>query len=241
MIDTWISEEGNMDHLSESQPDLHENDGRERILQEAQRLFMEQGFASVSTRQICSAVGIKQPSLYYHFGSKEGLYLAVIQHWFEMLRVKIDMIIEDETTLRSRLHHIAMLFWDTSLGEYQAMQRDALHHLPHAHHRALYTSIWEAVIAPLNHLMKSGIDSGILPTYASPFILTQLFWAMVVGVGGLYHRGDPMPSPADNISVIDFFLAGTHGMRSEDMAAWPIQGDGLNYFIEKGMNFTADI
>ena len=64
-----------------TQPD--DRDSRERLLQEAERLFMAHGFAAVSTREICTAAGVKQPSLYHHFGSKEALYLAVVQRWSE--------------------------------------------------------------------------------------------------------------------------------------------------------------
>ena len=47
--------------------------GRERILEAAARLFVEQGYAATTTRQISAAVDIKQPSLYYHFPNKSAM------------------------------------------------------------------------------------------------------------------------------------------------------------------------
>ncbi|GMA34709.1 helix-turn-helix domain-containing protein [Demequina litorisediminis] len=47
--------------------------GRERILEAAARLFVEQGYAATTTRQISAAVDIKQPSLYYHFPNKAAM------------------------------------------------------------------------------------------------------------------------------------------------------------------------
>ncbi|ADV61303.1 regulatory protein TetR [Isosphaera pallida ATCC 43644] len=44
-----------------------------RIEQAAARLFAARGFAATSIRDIATAAGVTQPTLYYHFGSKEGL------------------------------------------------------------------------------------------------------------------------------------------------------------------------
>ena len=48
-----------------------------RILAEARRVFARRGYAEASLREIAEAVGIKTPSLYAHFPSKEALYQAV--------------------------------------------------------------------------------------------------------------------------------------------------------------------
>lgn len=47
------------------------------ILAEARRVFARRGYAEASLREIAEAVGIKTPSLYAHFPSKEALYEAV--------------------------------------------------------------------------------------------------------------------------------------------------------------------
>ncbi len=46
---------------------------RDSILLEASRLFATRGFRGTSTRDICAAVGIRQPSLYSHFDSKQSI------------------------------------------------------------------------------------------------------------------------------------------------------------------------
>ena len=52
--------------------------GREGILQAAQDLFAQKGYAATSTRDIADAVGIRQPSLYSHFASKAEILLDIL-------------------------------------------------------------------------------------------------------------------------------------------------------------------
>ena len=50
-----------------------EKDGRERILAVAIRCFSEQGYEGTTTAGIAREVGVTQPLVHHHFGSKEAL------------------------------------------------------------------------------------------------------------------------------------------------------------------------
>jgi AcrR family transcriptional regulator len=50
---------------------------RLRLLDAAEHLFLEQGYAQTSLEQIAHAAGITKPGIYRHFTSKEDLFLAV--------------------------------------------------------------------------------------------------------------------------------------------------------------------
>ena len=52
--------------------------GRADLLEAAAALFAELGYDAVTTRQILERAGVEAPSLYHHFGSKLGLYRAVL-------------------------------------------------------------------------------------------------------------------------------------------------------------------
>ena len=51
---------------------------RQRILRVASALFAQKGYHGTSTREIATAVGIQQPSLFHHFESKEAIMSELI-------------------------------------------------------------------------------------------------------------------------------------------------------------------
>jgi AcrR family transcriptional regulator len=46
-------------------------------------LFWRKGFAMTSMSDLCEAMGIRSPSLYAAFGSKEALYLEALEHYVQ--------------------------------------------------------------------------------------------------------------------------------------------------------------
>lgn len=51
----------------------------ERILDAAEALFAERGFDGATLRDVADRVGLRIPSLYNHFASKDSLYAAVLE------------------------------------------------------------------------------------------------------------------------------------------------------------------
>ncbi len=55
------------------------NDTRDRILQTALDLFIEQGYETTSLREIAERVGVTKAALYYHFASKEEIFRTLLE------------------------------------------------------------------------------------------------------------------------------------------------------------------
>lgn len=68
---------------------------REQILDAAAELFVIQGLAATTTRQIAERVGIRQASLYYYFGGKDAILL-------ELLTLSVRPSLRVAATLESR-------------------------------------------------------------------------------------------------------------------------------------------
>jgi len=54
-------------------------DTRQRILDTALDLFIEQGYDKASLREIAERVGVTKAALYYHFASKEEIFRTLMQ------------------------------------------------------------------------------------------------------------------------------------------------------------------
>jgi AcrR family transcriptional regulator len=60
-----------------------------RILENASELLARSADADISTRAACEAAGVTAPTLYHHFGDKEGLLAAVVDFgWAAFLQSK---------------------------------------------------------------------------------------------------------------------------------------------------------
>ncbi len=69
--------------MKENQKNGRRMDGREtgeKIIECAGQLIAEKGFASVTSKEICRAAGVNLAAVNYHFGSRDGLYLAVLEN-----------------------------------------------------------------------------------------------------------------------------------------------------------------
>ena len=66
----------------------------DRILDAAEDLFAERGYAGATLRDVAKRVGIRIPSLYNHFESKERLYSAVLDRGIGPLLAGLDRFVE---------------------------------------------------------------------------------------------------------------------------------------------------
>ncbi|MBW2101673.1 MAG: CerR family C-terminal domain-containing protein [Deltaproteobacteria bacterium] len=72
-----------------------ETDPKERLLDEAEALFAENGYHAVSVREITAAAGCNLAAINYHFGNKRNLYLEVFRtRWLARARVIQERVYE---------------------------------------------------------------------------------------------------------------------------------------------------
>jgi AcrR family transcriptional regulator len=81
------------------------NDNKNKILTVAINLFAKNGYNGVSIRDITKEVGIKESSLYNHFGSKE----AILETIFHNFRIETSKIMVPENQLDDLLMNMSLL------------------------------------------------------------------------------------------------------------------------------------
>src|SRR5436190_19914342 len=73
---------------------------RMRIIKAASRIFAESGYEGASIRNIVAKADVNQAAINYHFGSKEGLYRAVLNSALEALQKADESVPSPETLPR---------------------------------------------------------------------------------------------------------------------------------------------
>ena len=91
-----------------------ESGARDAIRTAAVQLFANRGFAATTTREICEQARVTKPALYYHFGSKEGLFQSLIHDAHEECRKQMLQASHKGRSARERLVEVlAADFADT--------------------------------------------------------------------------------------------------------------------------------
>ncbi|MGH0028629.1 MAG: TetR/AcrR family transcriptional regulator [Myxococcota bacterium] len=77
---------------------------RDRLLEAGTRLFSERGYAATSVGAICESAGVGKPALYWHFESKEGLLVAVLEalnaRWIDEITKQTAVVADPEHRLQ---------------------------------------------------------------------------------------------------------------------------------------------
>ena len=70
-------------------------DTKQRILEKSLELFSTKGYDAVSVGEIAKAVGIKAPSLYNHFPSKQAIFDAIVESTAAHYTGRIDIHVQN--------------------------------------------------------------------------------------------------------------------------------------------------
>lgn len=72
------------------------SDKQVQIMEVAEKLFAEKGFAGSSVRDIAEAAGVNLAMISYYFGSKEKLMEAMFLHRGQYMKLQLQSILENE-------------------------------------------------------------------------------------------------------------------------------------------------
>jgi AcrR family transcriptional regulator len=75
-------------------------------------LFSTKGYDATSVREICEAAGITKPTLYHFYGSKEGVYRALVDGILDPFRADVAGVLAEGGPVRHRLRKVARSYFD---------------------------------------------------------------------------------------------------------------------------------
>ncbi len=91
---------------------------RQEILAAAWAIARERGLAQVTLREVADRVGMRAPSLYSHFDSKNAIYDAMFgEAWSEFLALSLAADTPPPRKARSALRRYARVFFDFAVAD----------------------------------------------------------------------------------------------------------------------------
>ena len=67
------------------------------VLEAAKKVLRQKGYAKLSTRDVAAAAGVPLSQIHYHFGSKQGMVLALFEHLNSQLLDRQSTLFHDNT------------------------------------------------------------------------------------------------------------------------------------------------
>lgn len=137
-------------------------DVKERIVDVAARLFMEQGFAATSVRMIGEAAGVGQSSLYHHVQSKTHLLVEIHRSFIEELLEELGAVEgQAQLTAAEQVREIIRVVLST-VEMHKARVTVFLrewHSLPDGAYREIQ-AVRDEVDGVLDRILQRGVERG---------------------------------------------------------------------------------
>jgi AcrR family transcriptional regulator len=140
--------------------DKFQKETYQTIVITAQKLFMELGYRSVSTRQIAQTCGITQPALYHHFKNKQTLYIAVLKHTLLETEMGLRAILSQYHSFYDRFCHISiymMLQFEVDMAQ---MFHDINHELSLDEQKEIHQYWKNGFLMPVVNMIQQGMENG---------------------------------------------------------------------------------
>jgi TetR/AcrR family transcriptional regulator len=140
---------------------------RARILDAALSEFALHGLAGARTERIATAAGVNKALLYYHFDSKEKLYLAALEMIAVRVRDSTMAVFLREGSAGERVVRFALNHFDRIVGqqEFQSLMQQEMIRLHKGESGVLpmlVKRVFEPAIIMFRALVREGIESGEL-------------------------------------------------------------------------------
>ncbi|MDD5807365.1 MAG: TetR/AcrR family transcriptional regulator [Eggerthellales bacterium] len=166
---------------------------RDRIIDLAYSAFAKNGYSKTSLQSIANELGITRPALYYHFASKEDLFIEVYDSVESGTMTDPSAVIgaDDEATFKRELEiyfrGIASgLRGDDERLRFVAASESVSTELPALRQRVAENNV--KMLGNLEQIVRRGIELGAIDEATDPKAMAAYLSVIVFGVGDVMLR-----------------------------------------------------
>ena len=182
----------------------------DRILLKALELFSEKGYDATSVREICEAAGITKPTLYHFYGSKEGVYRALVEGALERFGADMSRALAGDGTIREQLARMARAYIDAALREPQLSRflMSLIHGSKQSAPATDFVGFYQSVVAGVGRAIDAAVARGELAPGPTQIRLLVLMGALAEAMIGYLLCGQPELSHELADGLVDVVLRG---------------------------------
>lgn len=175
--------------LEEKQANLSSSflDTRTRVLLAASEMFAEQGYVNASLDKVASRAGMSKGAVYWHFSSKQDLFLAILEQNlskdFRMLSSQIESVLTAENQLSAINEWLEMIFACIESGSFMLFLEFVLSSRePEVREKLqeLYSNTLDAIGNILKELQEKGHLAQDIDPHAIGLMIDSLVKGMMI-------------------------------------------------------------
>lgn len=163
-----------------------DKNAKSRLLEAATKLIAEKGLAGASVRDICAEAGVGRNMIHHYFGSKDGLFQAILDNFSsegfapairtiatpaesaEEFRIKMELFIAE--TLEALVTHSRV---------FRIITREQTHYLPLREYRTALLDFLQA--AQQSAFLRVSVQPDMLPGIILDRLGNQVIYALSLG------------------------------------------------------------
>lgn len=191
---------------------------RQRIVDTARRLFIEEGYLGVSMQQIADITGLRKASLYHHFRSKESLFSYVMTQLIDRILLEFEDVDLNGAPIEDQLRQVAEInYRQFDQPEIHRLAMDFFKHVPESEHTEVHDRLrgMQDVFADIfQRAIERGEIRNIEPHYAAT-IFFHMMMALAKSDEDFQVMKPPPPEEAADL-VVSILLHGLSGNSSRN-------------------------
>lgn len=151
---------------------------RATILEAAELIFAEKGYAAARLQDVAARVGLRRASLVYYYRDKRALYEAVLAAVLGDLLERYRAVLHDDVPLGARLEGLVRA-WVSFIGARPSLARLLLWEVAEASAGSLAARFIEPVIATLAATIIEGQRQGVFRPIEPTHVISALTGATI--------------------------------------------------------------
>lgn len=187
-----------------------ESSSAERILKISLDLFSKKGYDATSVREICEGAEITKPTLYHFYGSKEGVYQALVEGALHDFRRGMIERLEISGSIEQRLKEMAWAYFGKAIRQQQLARfiLGLIHNPPSSAPKTDFQRFYDQIVAALCRAIDEAVGRGELAPGPTNVRALVLMGALGEAVHGYLLVGQPDLTSALADVLVDTVLRG---------------------------------